>query len=142
MGNLVLLRVSSIGTDPLQNKTDLCVVVLMLNTSYPCLEAEGLAQLVQFPALNNAQICPSTSLTRRQHVKISASSHLCLSLHREEPLWMASVMYIPNIKWRQESIFGILSFWTCLHNNETISDVMLGILLHFEHLAGLLIWID
>lgn len=55
---------------------------------------------------------------------------------------MVSVMYISNVKWRQESIFGILSLWTRLHSNETISDVMLGILLHFEHLAGLLIWID
>lgn len=55
---------------------------------------------------------------------------------------MVSVISISNIKWRQESIFGILSLWAHLHSNETISDVMLGILLQFEHLAGLLIWAD
>lgn len=55
---------------------------------------------------------------------------------------MISVVSMSSVKWRQESIFGILPLWTHLHSNETISDVMSGILLHFEHLAGLLIWTE
>lgn len=68
------------------------------------------------------QIHPRTSPHRNQHAKISTYSHLCLSVFWVKPPKTVSVIPISNIKWRQESIFGILSLWTHLHSNETISD--------------------